>query len=261
MPANIKERRVSIRSGLGIAAAAIGFIALGSTTPALAQGAGCTGGGRMSKTIAKPMAAAQDALKAKKWQEVLNKTREAESVPGAKSQFDQYWMNEFRGYAYHNLRQESELPASSRPRSILLVCPRRQARALQGPDGHLHRTSKFPQSHRVRQSRAQGEPRPRYPGARGAGLLPVRQQQRSRARHERAHGQFEQKRPGAERTAVVAVQSACNRAGDNSCVAKVFEKLVQHYPKPEYWQNLMSALRKIDADDLQKLNIMRSPRM
>src|SRR5688500_7249123 len=108
MPANIKERRVSIRSGFGIAVAAIGFIALGSATPAFAQGAGCTGGGKMSKQIAKPMAAAQEALKSKRWQEVLNKTREAEAVPGSKSQFDQYWMNEFRGYAYHNLRQEAE---------------------------------------------------------------------------------------------------------------------------------------------------------
>src|SRR5215207_2336329 len=108
MSRNNKERRVSIRSGFGVAAAAMGFIAFGSTTPAFAQGAGCTGGGRMSKQIAKPMAAAQEALKSKKWQEVLNKTREAEAVPGSKSQFDLYWMNEFRGYAYHNLRQEGE---------------------------------------------------------------------------------------------------------------------------------------------------------
>jgi hypothetical protein len=41
------------------------------------------------------------------------------------------------------------------------------------------------------------------------------------------------------------------------CVAKVFEKLVVYYPKPEYWQNLMVALNKTDTDDLQKLNVLR----
>ena len=97
-----------IRSGFGVAIAAVGFIALGQTSTALAQGAGCTGNGKISKQIAKPMAAAQEAQKARKWQEVLTKTREAESTPGAKSQFDTYWIAEFRGYAYHNLKQVPE---------------------------------------------------------------------------------------------------------------------------------------------------------
>ena len=97
-----------IRSGFGIAAAAIGFVALGSVSTAYAQGASCTGGGKISKQIAKPMAAAQDAMKARRWQEVLAKMREAEGVAGAKTQTDLYWMSEFRGYAYHELGQPAE---------------------------------------------------------------------------------------------------------------------------------------------------------
>ena len=81
---------------------------MGFSAPAAAQGAGCTGGGKISKTIAKPMTAAQEAMKAKRWQDVLNRVREAEAVPGAKSGFDQYYMAEFRGYAYHNLRQDAD---------------------------------------------------------------------------------------------------------------------------------------------------------
>jgi hypothetical protein len=30
---------------------------------------------------------------------------------------------------------------------------------------------------------------------------------------------------------LLLVQAACSKAGDNSCVAKVFEKLVVHYPE------------------------------
>ena len=53
------------------------------------------------------------------------------------------------------------------------------------------------------------------------------------------------------------VRAACDKAGDNACVTSVFEKLVVYYPKTEYWQNLMVALRKGDTDDIQKLNVMR----
>ena len=98
---------MAIRSGLTIAVATIGIMGFGLSSTAAAQGA-CTGGGKISKQIAKPMKAAQDAQGARKWQEVLARTREAESTPGAKSQFDLYWMAEFRGYAYHNLRQTAE---------------------------------------------------------------------------------------------------------------------------------------------------------
>jgi hypothetical protein len=56
---------------------------------------------------------------------------------------------------------------------------------------------------------------------------------------------------------LLLVQAACSRAGDNACVAKVFEKLVSNYPKPDYWSQLLTSLRKLDTDDIQKLNVMR----
>ena len=55
---------------------------------------------------------------------------------------------------------------------------------------------------------------------------------------------------------LLLIVAACQKAGDNNCVSKVFEKLVQHYPKPEYWQNLMVALKATDTDDIQTLNVM-----
>jgi TolA-binding protein len=56
---------------------------------------------------------------------------------------------------------------------------------------------------------------------------------------------------------LLLVQAACSKANDNACVAKVFEKLVSHYPKPDYWSQLLTSLRKLDTDDIQKLNVMR----
>ena len=41
---------------------------------------------------------------------------------------------------------------------------------------------------------------------------------------------------------LLLVQAACSKAGDNACVAKVFEKLVSNYPKPDYWSQLLTSL-------------------
>src|SRR5262245_56434878 len=54
------------------------------------------------------MVAAQDAMKAKKWQESLNKLKEAEAQPGAKSAFDQFHIGEIRSYIYANLKQDAD---------------------------------------------------------------------------------------------------------------------------------------------------------
>ena len=160
MPAKLKERRVLIRSGFGVAIAAMGFLALGHTSPAFAQAGVCTGNDKISKQIAKPMAAAQDAQKAKKWQEVLAKTREAEATQFAKTAWDQHWMHEFRGYAYSQLGQYPEATREYEAGLAFAVhVGSRQSRALQDARHDVLRDAQLPQGHRLRQSRAQGRAR------------------------------------------------------------------------------------------------------
>jgi hypothetical protein len=248
---------VFIRRAL-IATAALGFFGAGLTSPAAAQSAGCTGGGKISKQIAKPMAAAQEAMKAKRWQEVLTKTREAESTPGAKTQTDLYWMSEFRGYAYHSLKQDSdavrELEAGlnspcmpeakklERYKSILGIYSalrnypkvidygNRALKVSKDPDLQVAVAQAYYQSGNNKDAvRVMNE---MLAGLEQSGRVPKEQQ-------------------------LLLVQAACAKAGNNTCVAQVFEKLVVHYPKPEYWQNLMVAINKTDTDDVQKLNVMR----
>jgi len=248
---------VFIRRAL-IATAALGFFGAGLTSPAAAQSAGCTGGGKISKQIAKPMAAAQEAMKAKRWQDVLAKTREAESTPGAKTQTDLYWMSEFRGYAYHSLKQDSEavreleaglnspcMPEAKkleRYKSILGIYSalrnypkvidygNRALKVSKDPDLQVAVAQAYYQSGNNKDAvRVMNE---MLAGLEGSGRVPKEQQ-------------------------LLLVQAACSKAGNNACVAQVFEKLVVHYPKPEYWQNLMVAINKTDTDDVQKLNVMR----
>jgi Flp pilus assembly protein TadD len=241
-----------------IAVAAVGILGAGWTATASAQTAACTGGGKISKTIAKPMTAAQEAQKARKWQDMLAKLREAEATPGAKSQFDLYYMAEFRGYAYHNLRQDADaareletalnspcmpeakkferykslvgLYSSLRNHAKVIDYGNRALKVSKDPDMQVAVAQAYYQSGNNKEAvRVMNE---LLADIDSKGRVPKEQQ-------------------------LLLIVAACQKAGDNSCVAKVFEKLVNHYPKPDYWMNLMVALNATDTNDLQKLNVMR----
>jgi hypothetical protein len=236
-----------------VAVAAVGIIGAGWAAPAAAQGA-CTGGGKISKQIAKPMAAAQEAQRAKRWQEVLNRTREAESTAGAKTQTDLYWMNEFRGYAYHQLRQYAE---AARELEAGLNSP------CMPESGKLERYKSLVGLY----TNLRNYPKAIEFGNRALkiGRDPEIQVQVAQAYYlsgdnknaVRMMNDLLERGGVPKEQQLLLVLAACQKSNDNSCVTKVYEKLVINYPKSEYWSNLMSALRKSDLDDLQRLNVMR----
>jgi TolA-binding protein len=57
------------------------------------------------------------------------------------------------------------------------------------------------------------------------------------------------------------VQNACIKTDDSGCLQKVYERLVTYYPKPQYWQNLMSAMYRQQEtsgpNDMQQLQVYR----
>jgi hypothetical protein len=234
-------------------AAALGILGAGITTPAAAQGA-CTGGGKISKQIAKPMAAAQEAQKARRWQDMLAKVREAEATPGAKTQTDLYYMAEFRGYAYHQLRQYAEaareletglnspcMPESQRlDRYKSLVGLYTNLRNYPKAIDFGNRALKIGRDPDIQVAVAQAY----YQSGDNKNAV-------------RVMNELMESSGRPKEQQLLLVLSACQKAGDNACVAKVYEKLVLNYPKAEYWSNLMDALRKSDLDDLQRLNVMR----
>ncbi len=242
-----------MRSGLLVAVAAVGIIGAGWAAPAAAQGA-CTGGGKISKQIAKPMAAAQEAQKARRWQDMLAKVREAEQTPGAKTQTDLYYMAEFRGYAYHQLRQYADaareleaglnspcMPESQRlDRYKSLVGLYTNLRNYQKAIDFGNRALKIGRDPDIQVAVAQAY----YQAGDNKSAV-------------RVMNELIESSGRPKEQQLLLVLSACQKAGDNACVAKVYEKLVLNYPKPEYWSNLMDALRKSDLDDLQRINVMR----
>ena len=250
---------MSIRSSLGIALAATAIFGVGFAMPASAQTAACTGGGRISKQIAKPMSAAQDAMKAKKWQESLAKMKEAEAVGGfSRSAFDNFTIAQFRAYIYSSTRQEADaarelenqlaspcLPAAKKADTLknlvgLYTALRNYPKAIDYGNKALAISSDTDIQVAVAQAYYQSGNNKE--SARIINDLLAKMESGGR-------------RPTEQN--LLLARAACEKAGDSNCVSRIFEKLVVYYPKTEYWQNLMKALRQTDVDDIQAHNVMR----
>lgn len=244
---------MSIRNGLVIAAT-IGFLSLGFSGAALAQTAACANA-KVSKQIAKQMSAAQDAMKAKKWQDSLNKMKEAEAVPGNRTPIDLYTMSLFRAYIYASTHQdadaareiENQLNSPCEPES-------KKPEALKNLVGMYTALKNYPKAIDF--------------GNRALKLAPndtetkvaVAQayfQSGNNKEAVRIMNDVLESSTKPKENQLQLILAACNKVGDNACVTRVYEKLVVNYPKTDYWSNLMDSLRKGQNDDVQQINVFR----
>ena len=225
---------VSIRRGLVIAAA-IGIVGAGWSATAAAQTAACTGGGKISKQIAKPMIAAQEAQRTKRWQDVLSRVRDAENTPGNKSQFDLYYMAETRGYAYHNLRQDAD---AARELETALNSPcMPEAKKLERYKSLVGLYAAMKNNAKVIDYANRGLKLAKDPDLQVAlaqsYYLSGNNKDSVRVMKE-LMSQLEQGGHVPKEQQLLLIQAACDRAGDKACVANMFEKLVVYYPKADY---------------------------
>ena len=256
---SVTERPVSIRWNLGIAVAAIAFIGATAPTTALAQ-AGCSGNGKISKQIAKPMAAANDALKTKRWQEVLTKVREAQAATGyIRSATDEFYFHEFQGFAYSQLKQypeaARELEAGLKSPCMAESKKYDRYKALAAIYSAMRNNPKVIEYGNLALKSGPDGDTPIYVAQAyyqsGQNKDAIRVMQETISAVE-ARGQTPKEQW------LLLLQSACSKVQDNACVSRVFEKLVTYYPKTDYWLNLTSSLTQLDdVNDTQQLNIMR----
>ncbi len=250
---------MAMKWGIRFTAVALGIVGAGTASLVHAQNAGCTGGGKMSKQIAKQMSAAKDAIKVKKWQEVLNRTREATAVPFTRTAFDQYWIHEFNAYAYHGLGQMGE-SAREYENALLSACMPENGKAERYKQlANLNYSLKNYQKVVEYANRALKIQRdPEIMVTLGQAYYQMKDDKNAMKVMNDVITSFEQQGRVPKEQQILLVLTSCQRVGDNNCVTKLFEKLVLHYPKPEYWQNLLSNLMSSsELDDNQKINVMR----
>ncbi len=249
---------MSIRSRFGVAAAAVFMMAAGATTTAYAQGA-CSGGGKISKQIAKPMDAANKAIQARKWQEVLNQVRAAEGTTGyIKSSFDQFYMNEFKGYAYSQLGQLNE---AVREFEAALNSPcmteAKKPDRIKAITALYYQLKNYPKAIEYANRGLKLKADPELKVTLGQAYYQSGNSKEAARVMNEVIGDFEKSGRQPKEDTMLVVIASCKKVNDNNCVTRLFEKMVVYYPKPEYWENLLVAFTATELTDAQKINVMR----
>lgn len=235
---------------------AIAVLSMAVSTPAWSQTAN---GQKVSKAVATPLKAAQDALKARRYSEASAKLREVDAISG-KSPYEQYLVDEMKGYIAGATKDFPEaaraldaslnsgfVPASEVAKRVVSLFKINYQlknydkaldygnRAIKGGfandeiytlmaqtyylKGDYRSTQKFVENYIDGQLKAGKTPKEEY---------------------------------------FKFIMSACTKLNDTPCVTRVLEKLVAYYPKNDYWQGLMaSMMNSNDVSDRNKLQLFR----
>ena len=231
-----------------------------SSGAALAQTEACGGPkAKITKKVDKPLGEAQKARDAKNWEEVLVKVAEAEAVPVDKTDYDRYWMTEFKGIAHANLKAFPEalaeleaglnspcMPEDGKPlRSKVLM-----QLAYQGKN-YAKAVEYGKLAVKLNPSDVE------MVNYLGNAYFQMDDNQNARVSMTDYVTKMEAAGKVPEEQAYRILQTACLRLKDDNCVTEQIEKLVANYPKPAYWTDLINSLLRISKSDNELLNILR----
>lgn len=242
---------------LGISLAVGGGMAAAAFLPALAVAAEAAPS--IGPKVGKPMKAAQDAMKAKNWAEALAKVKEAQAIEG-KSPFEEYQINEFLGFILINQKDyagaaaafeknisSGQVPAAELNNKLKTVAqltfqtkqyPKAidyTSRYLKVVPGEADMQMLLAQAHYLQKN---------YKGASEAAMPAI-------VVTERAG-----KKP--DENWLLLLMRSNYELKDDSGIQTSLEKLVRHYPKPDYWDGLLSTMAKTgERNDPLTLGIYR----
>jgi tetratricopeptide (TPR) repeat protein len=213
---------------------------------------------KISKKVDKPMSEAEKAFNTKNWDEVFAKVTEAEAVPVEKSPWDQYWIHEFRGRAYLAQEKYAEAAKELEP-GLTSPCmdaadkPARARMLLQ----IAYRLKEYPKVIEVGNKYLESNKDPDIASYVGNAYYAIDDFPNARRVMTDVVAQQEATSKPPEELTYRILQGACIKLKDNACITDQLEKLVIHYPKQNYWQDLMSLLMAQTKNNNQLLNMWR----
>ena len=198
---------------------------------------------KISKKVDKPMSEAEKAFNTKNWDEVLTKVAEAEAVPVEKTPWDTHWIHEFRGRAYLSQEKFAEAakelePALTSPCFDAADKPARARMLLQ----IAYRLKEYSKVIEVGSKYLESNKDADIASYVGNAYYATDDFANTKRVMTDVIAQQEAGSKPPEELTYRILQGACIKLKDMACVADQLEKLVAHYPKPNYWQDLMSVL-------------------
>jgi tetratricopeptide (TPR) repeat protein len=194
----------------------------------------------VSKALAKPLKAAQEAMQAKKYPEALNKLKEAEGMSG-KSPYDEHLINEMLGFVYvrtsdyadaakaleaglnSGFLEQSEVPSRVKALAQINYQLKNYDKAIEFGNRAIKAGTADDEMYTL-------VGQAYYLKGDWKGTLKFED---ALAESEIKAG----KTPKDE--ALQLALSSCVKLQDNECTTRELERLVAYYPKTEYWQQLL----------------------
>jgi TolA-binding protein len=230
--------RPNTLTALALSAVVACVIGFAPVSPAFAQGKPTN-----SKAAAKPLKAAKETLDAKRYQQAITQLKEVQNIQG-RNAYDDHLINEMLGYAYVKTNQYAEAAkvletdldsgfvtgndAAKRVRQLLQI-----NYTLKNYDKVLALGDRA-----VKGGYADDEI---YTWMGQAYFLKGDYKGAAKFMEAQVNNQIKAGKKPKEQL-LNLVQNACDKTGDSACLQRVLERLVSYYPKPQYWQNLMTAM-------------------
>jgi len=213
-------------------------------------------GPTVSKALAKPLKAAQDALAAKKYDEALAHVREAQGTPGDKTAYDTWVINVLQIQIY---QQKQDMADSM---SVLATMVSSQYASADQQKVWYKALAQYSFQQKDYAKALDYAQQAVKHGSNDADTVTLI------AKSEYLTGKYKdaaatmqdivgkQEKPDEE--SLKMLWSFDLKAEDSAGAAKAVEKLVTYYPKPEYWSNAIAPLLRMDIKDAHlQLNVYR----
>jgi tetratricopeptide (TPR) repeat protein len=214
---------------------------------------------KVSKAVAKPLKAAQEAMQAKRYPEALAKLREVQAI-GGKSAYDQYLVDELLGYIAVRTKDLGEAARAleaglQSPYFDRAEIPQR-VNALAQINYTLKNYDKAVEygNRAVKGGYADDD---MYTLVSQAYYLKGDNRGTQRFVENYVDNQLKRGQIPKEQTFQL-INSACVKLEDSECITRTLERLVTYYPKAEYWQLLLHSLfQSKDPSEKNKLHVYR----
>jgi hypothetical protein len=209
-----------------------------------------------SKSVVKPLKAAQDALQAKKFDEALAHLREAQSAPGDKTAYDNWVINVLQLQIYQQKQDMAALMGV-----LANMVGSQYASADQQKVWYKSLAQYAFQQKDFAKSLDYAEQAVKHGSNDADTVTLIAKAQYLTGKYKDAEVTLQdvvskQEKPDEETLKMLWQFDI--KANDDAGAAKTVEKLVAYYPKPEYWANALAPLLRMDIKDAHlQLNVYR----
>lgn len=229
---------------------------LGASVSGVAAAADQPSGPTVSRALAKPLKAAQDALQAKNWGAALSSLKEAQTAAGEKSAYDNFVINQMLGFIYVQKQDyASAAPALEAAAQSQYATPEQQRAWLRAVMGSYFAQKNYAKTVEI------GEQAVKHGVTDTETYTTIADSQSKLGDWKGAAATIEQvvEHQNKPDKKLLEFQWNCYvKVNDSADAGKVIEKLVSYYPEPDYWLNALAPLSRMDIKDAHlQLNVYR----